>query len=379
MHFRNENIEETSLTRPEIMKWLREQDEKRLKYLWIMADTARRSNVGDEVHLRGIIAISNRCVCLCRYCGINAVSTELHRYAMMHEEIMQAVRKFELLQYHTVVLQSGEDPSIKSSWITKLIRKIKSETTLAITLSLGERHEREFAEWKEAGADRYLLKFETSNRALYENLRPGKTEGWQKRIEMLHTLNKLGYEVGSGVMIGIPGQKFEDLANDLDMFRDLNLDMIGIGPYIPHPATSLGREFKPSLADSKQVPNDKLTTYKMLALTRLACPLVNIPSTTSLATIAVEGREGGLTRGANVIMPDFTPETYRKHYDIYPAYHREYLDPDSLHHEMVGSIESMGRIISSGSGASLNFIARHQQRKSEISPHIVRFNMDKHQ
>jgi biotin synthase len=348
-----------TLTHTEIITWLREHDEKWLDVLWANADSVRNSNVGNEVHLRAIIAISNRCNRTCRYCGINASNKELTRYAMTHEEIMSTIRSIDSLEYHTVVLQSGEYPGIKCDWVSELIKRIKSETNLAITLSLGERSKSDLTEWKAAGADRYLLKFETSNEKLYESLHPETTGGWQKRIEMLKILDKLGYEVGSGIMVGIPGQQFNDLANDLDMFQDLNLDMIGIGPYIPHPATSLGREFKPAPVDSRQVPNDKLTTYKMLALTRLACPLVNIPSTTSLATIAVEGRAGGLTRGANVVMPDLTPEKYRILYDIYPAYHREHLNTNDHHHDLLASIRSMGRRISSDSGISLNFKARN--------------------
>ncbi|MCF7811278.1 [FeFe] hydrogenase H-cluster radical SAM maturase HydE [bacterium] len=355
----NNSKENHTLTRTEIMTWLRERDEKRLNVLWANADSVRKLNVGDEVHLRGIIAFSNHCNRTCQYCGINALNKDLIRYAMTQDEIISAIREFESFEYHTVVLQSGEYPGIKRDWITELIKRIKSETNLAITLSLGERSESDLAEWKAVGADRYLLKFETSNEKLYESLHSENKGSWRKRIEMLQTLDKLGYEVGSGIMVGFPGQQFDDLINDLEMFKELNLDMIGIGPYIPHPATKLGKDFKPATVDAKQVPNNKLTTYKMIALTRLTCPLVNIPSTTSLAIIAVDGRAGGLTRGGNVVMPDLTPETFRRHYDIYPSYHREHFNTDNYHHELMASIRSMGRRISSDSGVSLKFKTRN--------------------
>lgn len=360
-------INKTTMTLSEPTDWLSENDEKCLSSLWSKADSVRKSYVGDEVHLRAIIAISNRCNRTCKYCGINAENRDLTRYAMTRDEIMRTIREFEPLGYKTVVLQSGEDSDLESSWVSELIKQIKSETNLAITLSLGERSESDLEEWKAAGSDRYLLKFETSNEELYENLHSERKGGWQRRIEMLRTLDKLGYEVGSGIMVGIPGQKYHDLINDLAMFGELNLDMIGIGPYIPHPATKLGKEFKPASVYSKQVPNDELSTYKMLALTRLSYPLVNIPSTTSLATIAVDGRAGGLTRGANVVMPDLTPETYRKHYDIYPAYHREHLNPGTFYPDLVETIRYLGRRIGSDTGASINFKARSKKSSNNAN------------
>ncbi|MDP8205102.1 MAG: [FeFe] hydrogenase H-cluster radical SAM maturase HydG [Candidatus Electryonea clarkiae] len=355
------NINELSLTRVEILNWLLERDENRISELWDKADSVRKAHVGDDVHLRGIIAISNYCARSCLYCGINAANTGLNRYRMSLEEILDVVKGFESQEFYTVVLQSGENPGMKSSWITELVRRIKSETNLAITLSLGERSESDLAEWREAGADRYLLKFETSNSELYESLNPGKSGRWEKRLEVLNSLDRLEYEVGSGIMVGIPRQRFEDLVNDLQLFRELNLDMIGIGPYIPHPASNPGRILKPTEPDLDQVPNDELTTCKMLSLTRLLLPLANIPSTTSLSTIS-NGDEGapGLRTGANVVMPDITPLMYKRYYDIYPSYHREEdTDYENRNRHLKESICSLGRKISDGPGTSLNFIARH--------------------
>ncbi|MCD4727675.1 MAG: hypothetical protein K8R46_08435, partial [Pirellulales bacterium] len=243
--------------------------------------------------------------------------------------------------YGTVVLQSGEDPQLTGRRMTGLIRRIKAETPLAVTLSLGERDDDELAEWRRAGADRYLLRFETSNRELYERIHPPKADVPQKssplplgegpgvraqgdvphgRFAILHTLRDLGYEVGSGVMIGIPGQTFDDLADDIELFGRLELDMIGVGPYLCHPDTPLAdRRAWPDAPAGRQVPADETMTYKVIALTRLVCPRTNIPATTALATLNTDhGRELGLVRGANVAMPNLTPPKYRILYEIYP-------------------------------------------------------------
>jgi len=174
--------------------------------------------------------------------------------------------------------------------------------------------------WRKAGADRYLLRFETSNRALYDRIHPPLPGRRSDRPAMLRRLRKLGYEIGGGVMIGIPGQTYDDLAGDIETFRDLDLDMIGVGPYLAHPATPLGSEPRQHLAaPGEQVPGMELMTYKVVALARLACPCANIPSTTALATLNRAGRAMGLARGANVVMPNLTPPDYRRLYEIYPG------------------------------------------------------------
>ncbi|MGA2031955.1 MAG: [FeFe] hydrogenase H-cluster radical SAM maturase HydE [Thermoguttaceae bacterium] len=304
----------------EIIAWLRETNPARLAVLWRQADRTRQEAVGGEVHLRGLIEFSNHCVRLCAYCGLRAANTDLPRYRMTEEEILGCVRQAVAFGYGTVVLQSGEDPAIQADWMSHVVRRIKSETALAVTLSLGEREADELAAWRQAGADRYLLRFETSNRELYERIHPPRPGRTSDRIALLSVLGDLGYEVGSGVMIGIPGQTFEDLARDIDLFRTLDLDMIGVGPFLLHPATPLAdRRAWPQAPPEEQVPNGELMTYKVLALARLVQPRANIPSTTALATLNVEsGRELGLVRGANVIMPNLTPPQYRVHYEIYP-------------------------------------------------------------
>jgi len=348
-----------TITRSDMIRGLREQDEKSLQELYRRADTVRRTSVGDEVHLRGLIEISNHCVRQCAYCGIRLGNRRLQRYRMDAGEIMGCVRQAVAFGYGTVVLQSGEDYGIETAWFAEIIRRIKGETPLAVTLSLGERPDEDLAAWRQAGADRYLLRLETSDQQLYDKIHPPRSSPPERgkrsdRVAILLTLRELGYEVGSGVMIGIPGQTYESLADDIDLFRQLDLDMIGVGPYLPHPATPLVAESKAfPAAEGDQVPSTETMTYKVLSLSRLACPLANIPSTTALATVNVnEGRELGLMRGANVVMPNLTPAGYRVLYEIYPGKACIHETADRCHACIVQRILSIGRKIGTGQGGS---------------------------
>ena len=289
-------------------------------------------------------------------------------------------RKAVEFGYGTVVLQAGEDPELTCQRIAGLVRRIKAETPLAVTLSLGERDDDELAAWREAGADRYLLRFETSNRALYERIHPPRADGAgatlaagkcghvratdtdvpHDRMAILATLARLGYEVGSGVMIGIPGQTYDDLADDIEWFGRLNLDMIGVGPYLPHPDTPLADSTPgPQAPDGQQVPASEDMTYKVIALTRLVCPRANIPATTALATLnRHEGREMGLVRGANILMPNLTPTKYRALYEIYPDKACIAETGEACHHCLTGRIEALGRQPGQGRGDSPNYGTR---------------------
>ena len=304
-----------------IERWLRERDESRLAALFSAADDARRASVGDEVHLRGLVEISNYCARRCAYCGLRADRRDIARYRMGADEILDCARKAKSFGYGTLVMQSGEDDGIEAKWMADLIARIKLETGLAVTLSLGERDEADLRLWRDAGADRYLLRFETSDRALFERIHPPRPGRACDRIAMLRLMRGLGFEIGSGVMVGIPGQGFASLARDIQLFSELDLDMIGLGPFIPHPDTPLGRDAGGMvLPPDEQVPNTEEMTYVALALARLICPQANIPATTALATLNTEsGREKGLQCGANVVMPNLTPLVYRESYEIYPG------------------------------------------------------------
>ncbi len=359
------------MQRSEILCWLRETDSDRLADLWRLADQTRRENVGDEVHLRGLVEISNFCARQCGYCGLRAGNAGLERYRLSDEEILGCAAKAVEFGYGTVVLQSGEDPGLSQDRITALVKKIKAATPLAVTLSLGERDDEELAAWRHAGADRYLLRFETSNRTLFDRIHPpahsprplaGEGAGvravvQRNRLDILHTLRHLGYEVGSGVMIGIPGQTFYDLANDIELFAQLDLDMIGVGPYLRHPDTPLSdAAMWPDAPDGLQVSASEEMTYKVVALARLVCPRANIPATTALATLnTAQGRELGLSRGANVVMPNLTPTKYRALYEIYPDKACIAETGEACHHCLTGRIHRIGRQPGQGRGDSKNY------------------------
>ncbi len=338
-----------AMTIEEMISWLREDDERALEDLWRMADDTRRRFVGGEVHLRGLVEVSNHCARMCSYCGIRAPS-RIQRYRMTREEVLECARLAHSLGYGTVVLQAGEDPGLTGPLISDIVRAIKAETPLAITLSLGERTPDELAGWRDAGADRYLLRFETSNEKLYQRIHPPSRQDSPSRLDLLAMLHDLGFEVGSGVMVGIPGQSYLDLARDLELFRELDLHMIGLGPFLPHPGTPI---FEESEQAKDQAPASELMTYKMLALARLVCPRANIPSTTALSTLNLEkGRELGLARGANIVMPNLTPTRYRALYEIYPAKAAVRDTPEQCAANLEKRIIAMGRTIGEGRGDS---------------------------
>ena len=343
------------LDREAILSWLREDNEIRLEALWQRADAVRHAHVGDAVHLRGLIEISNYCIRQCGYCGLRAGHRDLERYRMTAVEILSCAHQASQFGYGTVVLQSGEDYGITAEWLADVVRQIKVETGLAVTLSLGERPDPDLALWRAAGADRYLLRFETSDPVLYRLIHPSLPPHPSDRLGILRTLRDLGYEVGSGIMVGIPGQSWDSLASDLETFRALDLDMIGVGPYISHPATPLGSgEWTQVLPVGRQVPNTEEMVYKTVALTRLVCPEANIPSTTALATINREnGREFGLMRGANIVMPNLTPIAYREKYEIYPGKACINETAEACQMCLRHRIEAIGRHVGSGAGGRM--------------------------
>ncbi len=344
------------MKKEQILEWLKTDDPGRLEELWRQADEVRRKAVGDEVHLRGLIEVSNICARDCGYCGIRVGNQDVSRYRMSADEIMECVQLAIDFGYGTVVLQAGEDYGIGRDWLCDILARIKNNTNLAVTLSLGEREEEELIAWRQAGADRYLLRFETSNRELYDRIHPPLPGRESDRFQILRRLREIGFEVGSGIMVGIPGQSYDDLANDILLFKEYDIDMIGIGPYIPHPGTPLGMsQVELQCPPGEQVPGTELMTCKVVALTRILCPLINIPSTTALATInRTEGREHGLSRGANIVMPNLTPKKFRELYEIYPAKASCDENADESNARIKKQIFAMGRVIGTGRGDSPN-------------------------
>lgn len=270
------------------------------------ADAVRRREKGRHVFVRALIEFSNHCERNCRYCGLRAANTAPRRYHLAEKDILEAAEYAANLGADTIVLQSGEvhDNPQRLARIVDALR-FRLPTT-ALALSVGEHPASSYALWKEAGASRFLLKHETADPALYTSLHPGRS--LQQRVEALHTLRKLGYEVGSGFMVGLPGQKPESLADDILLAKSLRVDMCGAGPFIPQADTPLGHEASGSARLSLRV----------MATLRIALPWANLPATTALATLnPVQGQREGLLAGGNVLMPGFTPQAYRQEYRLY--------------------------------------------------------------
>ncbi|MBI5609960.1 MAG: [FeFe] hydrogenase H-cluster radical SAM maturase HydE [Deltaproteobacteria bacterium] len=340
-----------SLDAAGLSDWLREDDPERLHQLWARADQLRRDHVGDAVHLRGLVEISNRCVRACWYCGIRKDNHHIQRYRMTATEVVEAAALAKRLGYGTVVLQAGEDPGLSQPWVADVVQRIAGETGLAVTLSLGERKPRELQAWRQAGADRYLLRFETSDPALFAKIHPALGHSDRDRFAILAELHDLGYEVGSGFLIGIPGQSYASLAQDLLRCRDLDLDMIGVGPWLTHPDTPLGQGLVAPLAADDQVPASEAMTLKCVALLRILCPDSNLPATTALATLnGHQGREHALQAGANVVMPNVTPLQYRALYEIYPGKACVSEHAEVCAECLAGRIAKVGRTVGRGPG-----------------------------
>ncbi len=277
----------------------------------------REKYVGNKVYLRGLIEFSNICSKNCLYCGIRKDNKKVKRYNISDEEIIDAARFAYENNYGSLVLQSGE---LQGNAFTKrvetLLKKIKkiSDNKLGITLSCGEQTEEVFQKWFEAGAHRYLLRIEASNKELYKKLHPDNgLHNWDERYESLNILKKTGYQTGTGVMIGLPFQTVEHLAEDLLFMQESDIDMFGMGPYIEHEETPLYQYKEKLLSLEKRFE----LTMKMIAVLRLMMKDVNIAATTALQAIDKKGREKIIKLGANVLMPNITPGKYRDDYALY--------------------------------------------------------------
>lgn len=306
--------------------------------LFAAADQVRRQFVGDEVYLRALIEFSNYCKNDCLYCGIRCSNTKATRYRLSPAQIIQTAQNAAAYGYKTVVLQSGEDILFNTDTLCHIIREIK-HLGLALTLSIGEKTHAEYAAYRQAGADRYLLRIETTDKALYERLDPGMS--WNNRVRCLHDLKELGYEVGSGSLVGLPGQTIESLADDLLFFKSLPVDMAGIGPFIPHPNTPLANE---SAAGHFEL------SLKMMAIMRLMLPDINIPATTAMETLHPQGRLLALQCGANVVMPNATDREFRAKYELYPGKICTGDTPDKCRGCIQRKIESIGRTVNGSYG-----------------------------
>jgi biotin synthase len=292
--------------------------------LFEKAAEVKRNYVGNKVYFRGLIEYSNHCVKNCYYCGLRKDNKNITRYTLTEEEVLAAADFAERERYASLVLQSGEISSPKfTDQITHLLHKILQKTNLGITLSLGEQCEETLFTWKNAGARRYLIRIETSNPELYSKIHPhDNLHDYQKRVEMLSLLRKLNYQTGTGVMVGLPFQTMEDLADDLLFFQQQDVDMVGMGPYLEHADTPL-YHYKDALLPQ----NERFElTLKMIAILRIMMKDINIVSSTAMQAVDKWGREKALIAGANIIMPNLTPRQYRENYMIYankPCIHED--------------------------------------------------------
>jgi len=315
------------LTKSQLVDLLSTTDHKEEVALFAYANTVTEKFYGKKIFFRGIIELSNVCQKNCLYCGIRK-SMKVHRYTMTKEEIIeQAMWAYEN-KYGSIVLQSGElNTPQRLDMIIEIIKELKQRTGsepgkgLGISLSLGEMSKEDYQRLYDAGAHRYLLRIETSNPELYAKLHPDDGKHlWTKRKQSLMYLKEIGYQVGTGVMIMIPGQTIEDLANDILFFKDMDIDMIGMGPYICQHDTPIGKLW---LEQNKNVNmkeyNKRLfrMSLKMIALSRIMLPDVNIAATTALQAINPTGREIAFNSGANMVMPILTPKKYRVDYQLY--------------------------------------------------------------
>lgn len=294
------------LTHEDVTALLSTNDTAVWNAVYASADSLRKKYVGDAVHLRGLLEFSNYCTRACSYCGLQTHNVNQIRYRMKPEEIIDQAVRITSYGIKTVVMQSGEDPYFTTVMLCDIVREIKSKADTAITLSVGEKTLEEYQALFDAGADRYLLRHETASPELYNKLHPDSC--FEDRIRCIEDLFKTGFQVGIGSMVGLPGQEASDLANDILLLQNYQPDMIGIGPFISNPETPLGKDQSGTIE----------MTLRMVALARIVCPKAHIPATTATGSIDPLGREKALRVGANVVMPNFTPQDYKIHYTIYP-------------------------------------------------------------
>ncbi len=304
------------LTRHDLVYLLGLEGEERTK-LFEKAGLVKKAAVGDIAYFRGLVEFSNICAKNCFYCGIRKDNNNFRRYNIKDEDILEAVKFAHDNNFASIVLQSGElESPTFTDRITKLLEKIHKATNgdLRVTLSLGEQTKEVYKQWHEAGAHRYLLRIESSNPELYKKLHPNnELHRFERRLESLNLLRETGYQVGTGVMIGLPFQTLDDLAGDLLFMRNFGIDMVGMGPYIEHSDTPLYK-YKQLLMPLEERFQLAL---KMIALLRIIMPDINIAAATALQAIDKLGREKALKVGANVIMPNITPGQNRDDYLLY--------------------------------------------------------------
>ncbi len=312
----SEILNQSSFSRSDLGQLLRCEGEDML-CLFEQGRRIKEIYTGNKVYFRGLIEFSNICVKDCFYCGIRRSNRSVQRYNLTDHEILEAARFADECKFGSIVLQSGENNSVAfADRITSLIRQIKEQSNgrLGITLSVGEQSEPVYRQWFEAGAHRYLLRIETTNQTLFHKIHPqNQLHDFNRRLDCLHALRAIGYQTGTGVMIGLPFQTMDDLAQDLLFFEQFGIDMVGMGPYLEHSKTPLYKFRNELLPIQKRFE----LALKMIATLRILMKDINIAAATALQAIDPMGREKGIKVGANIIMPNITPGLYRNDYLLY--------------------------------------------------------------
>jgi biotin synthase len=340
---------EHSLTEEEITGLLKLENYSKLAEA---ADSVRQKYLGGEVHLRALIEFSNYCKQNCVYCGLRRDNGVLERYRIEPEEILELAKKAKSYGYKTIVLQSGEDPYYTVGKMTEIISEIK-KLGMALTLSIGEKTYEEYKAYKEAGANRYLLRIETTDEELYAKYDPGMS--LENRKECLANLKKLGYEVGSGIIAGLPGQTPESIAKDILYLKSIPVDMAGIGPFIYNPNTPVKDKVESGEWRTESEKENFGLSLKVMAVLRLLMPDINIPATTAMESIDPDGRIIALQSGANVVMPNATEGERRRQYEIYPGKICIGDAPSKCRFCIEAKITSIGRTVSRHKGNSKSF------------------------
>lgn len=352
------NIDKPVFSKKEIVELLSLRGKEQEDLLFEARQTTDQI-LGNKVYFRGLIEYSNICLKNCYYCGIRKDNRDQNRYTMTDEEVLECAKFAHEMQYGSIVIQTGERSDEKFiSKIEFLLKEIKklSNNELGITISLGEQDKETYKKWFDAGAHRYLLRIETSNPELYSQIHP-QNQSFKDRVSTLYDIKNSGFQLGTGVMIGLPGQTIENLADDIQFFKELDVDMVGMGPYIEHDQTPLFEQKNFLLPIKERF----LLSLNMIAVLRLSMPEINIAATTAMQAIDPEGREKAIKAGANIVMPNLTPVKYRGKYMLYDG--KPCLDEDASRCTgcLILRINSTGSEVALGEwGDSRHFINKEQ-------------------
>ncbi len=337
------------ISREEIILLLENRNADVQSVLAEKASAAARENYGNKVFVRGLIEFTNYCKNDCYYCGIRCSNKNASRYRLTRDEILECASHGYDLGFRTIVLQGGEDAFFNDDLVVDIVKSIKREhPDCAVTLSIGEKSFESYKKYFDAGADRYLLRHETADPVHYSKLHPSNLSS-ENRKDCLFNLKKIGFQTGAGFMVGSPYQTIDNIADDLLFLKKLDPEMIGIGPFIPHKETPFADE---------QAGTLELTLY-LLSIIRLMLPTVLLPATTALGTIDPRGRELGILAGANVVMPNLSPVSVRKKYDLYDNKICTGEEAAECMNCLKKRIESIGYEIVTDRGDNIRYVKEH--------------------